>query len=76
MQPLSWQTTISGLVWVFCGIVVIAAVAAKIGFIARSSPVYWEYVGSAMILFGIVRLSLGLLRGSKRTKPGFWSRFV
>ena len=57
--------------------VVIAIVAAKVGFIARSAPVYWEYVGGAMILFGLVRLLWGLVRGSKRrTKPGFWSRFI
>ncbi len=55
---------------------VIALVAAKVSFLARSAPVYWEYVGGLMILFGLVRLLWGLARGSKRTKPGFWSRFI
>ena len=76
MQPLSRQTTISSLVWVFCGLVVIGVVAAKVGFIARSAPIYWEYVGGLMILFGLVRLLWGLVRGNKGTKPRFWSRFV
>ncbi len=76
MQPMSRRTTISGLVWVFCGLVVIAAVATKAGFVARSAPVYWEYVGGLMILFGLVRLLWGLARGNKNTKPSFWSRFV
>ena len=76
MWPMSRQTTISGLVWVFCGSVVIAAVATKAGFVARSAPVYWEYVGGLMILFGLVRLLWGLVRGNKNTKPSFWSRVI
>jgi len=76
LQPLSQQTRISGLVWVFCGFVVIALVATKVSFLARSAPVYWEYVGGVMIIFGLVRLLWGLVRGSRRTKPGFWSKFI
>ena len=76
MQPLNRQTKISGLVWIFCGLVVIAVVAAKVGFIARSAPIYWEYVGAFMILFGLLRLLWGFVRGNKNTKPRFWSRLV
>ncbi|HEX9612196.1 MAG TPA: hypothetical protein VGA05_01120 [Candidatus Bathyarchaeia archaeon] len=76
MQPLSQQTRISGLVWVFCGFVVIALVATKVSFLARSTPVYWEYVGGVMIIFGLVRLLWGFVRGITRTKPGFWSKFI
>ena len=73
MQPLSLQTTISGTVWVICGLIV---VATKVSFFARSASIYWEYVGGLMILFGLVRLLLGLVRGGKSTKPGFWSRVI
>jgi hypothetical protein len=73
MQPLSLQTTISGMVWVICGLLV---VVAKVGFFARSASIYWEYVGGLMILFGVVRLLWGLVRGSKSAKPGFWSRVI
>jgi hypothetical protein len=76
MQPLSRQTIISGLVWVFCGLVVIAVVATRVSFLARSAPVYWEYVGGLMIVFGLARLLWGLVRGRESTKPGFWSRFI
>lgn len=73
MQQLSLQTVISGMVWVICGLVV---VATKVSFFARSASVYWEYVGGLMILFGLVRLLWGLVRGNKNAKPGFWSRVV
>ena len=76
MQPLNRQTTISGFVWIFCGLAVIAVVAAKVSFLARSAPVYWEYAGGLMIAFGLVRLLWGLVRGGKSTKPRFWSRFI
>jgi len=76
MQPLNRQTTIAGLVWVFCGLVVIAVVVAKVSFLARSAPVYWEYLGGLMIVFGLVRLLWGIVREGKSTKPGFWSRFI
>jgi len=76
MQPLSRQTTISGLAWIFCGLVVIAVVATKVSFLARSAPLYWEYMGGLMIVFGLFRLLLGFVRAGKSTKPGFWSRFV
>jgi hypothetical protein len=76
MQQLSRQTTISGLVWIFSGLVVIAVVATKVSFFARSAPVYWEYLGGLMIVFGLVRLLLGLVRGGKSAKPGFWSRVI
>jgi hypothetical protein len=72
MQPLNLQTMISGIVWVVCGLVV---VVTKVSFFAKSASVYWEYVGGLMILFGVVRLLWGLVRGSKVSKPGFWSRF-
>ncbi len=72
MQPLSLQTMISGIVWVVCGLVV---VVSKVSFFAKSASVYWEYVGGLMILFGVVRLLWGVVRGSKIAKPGFWSRF-
>ena len=68
MQPLSLQTVISGMVWVICGLVV---VATKVRFFAKSASIYWEYVGGPMILVGIVRLLWGLIKGSKNTKPGF-----
>jgi len=71
MQPLSLQTKISGMAWVICGVIVIAA---KVSLFAGPGSIYWEYVGSLMILFGIVRLLLGLVKGSKIRKPGFWSR--
>ncbi|TMI10827.1 hypothetical protein E6H35_10720 [Candidatus Bathyarchaeota archaeon] len=76
MQPLSRQTTISGLVWVFCGLAVIAVVATKVSFLTRSAPAYWEYVGGLMIVFGLVRLLWGLVRGGKSTMPRFWSRVI
>ncbi|TMI19211.1 hypothetical protein E6H33_00290 [Candidatus Bathyarchaeota archaeon] len=69
MQPLSLQTVISGMVWVICGLVV---VAAKERLFAKSASIYWEYVGGLMILVGIVRLLWGLVKDSKNTKPGFW----
>ena len=56
--------------------VVIAVVATKVSFLARSVPAYWEYVGGLMIVFGLVRLLWGIVRGGKSTKPGFWSRFI
>ena len=62
---------ISAMVWIICGLVV---VATKVSLFARSAPVYWEYVGGLMILFGLVRLLWGLARGGKDAKPGFWSR--
>jgi hypothetical protein len=73
MQPLSLQTVISGMVWVICGLIV---VATKVSVFARSASIYWEYVGGLMILVGVVRLLWGLVRGSKNTKPGFWSRVI
>jgi len=73
MQPLSQQTLIAGMVWIICGLVV---VAIKVGFFTRSASVYWEYVGGLMILFGLVRLLWGLVRGSKSTKRGLLSRVV
>src|SRR3989442_12015923 len=76
MQPLSRQTTISGLVWVFCGLAVMAVVAIKVSFLTRSAPVYWEYVGGLMIVFGLVRLLWGLVRGGKNTKPPFLARVI
>jgi hypothetical protein len=56
-----------------CGLIV---VVTKVGFFARSSSAYWEYLGGFMILFGLIRLMWGLIRGSKKTKPGFWSRVI
>ncbi|OLD10836.1 MAG: hypothetical protein AUI93_06250 [Crenarchaeota archaeon 13_1_40CM_3_52_10] len=73
MQPLSLETVISGMVWVICGLVI---VATKVSFFSRSASIYWEYVGGLMILFGLVRLLWGLVRGSKNTRPGFWLRVV
>jgi len=71
MQPLSLQTKISGMVWVVCGLIVIVA---KVSLFPGSTSIYWEYVGGLMILFGLVRLLWGLVRGGKSRKPGFWSR--
>ena len=73
MQPLSLQTKISGMAWVICGLIV---VVAKVSLFSGSATIYWEYVGGLMILFGLVRLLLGLVRGGKSRKPGLWSRFV
>jgi len=73
MQPLSLHVALSGLVWIVCGLIV---VVTKVGFFARSSSAYWEYLGGFMILFGLIRLMCGLIRGSKKTKPGFWSRVI
>jgi len=73
MQPLNLQTKISGIVWVICGMIV---VVAKVSLFASSSSIYWEYVGGLMILFGLVRLLLGLVRDGKNRKPGFWSRII
>jgi hypothetical protein len=73
MQPLSLQTIISGMVWVICGLVVLVT---KVSLFAKSASVYWEYIGGLMILFGLVRLLWGMAKGSKNTKPGFWSRVV
>jgi hypothetical protein len=73
MQPLSLQTIISGMVWVICGLVVLVT---KVSLFAKSASVYWEYIGGLMILFGLVRLLWGMVKGSKNTKPGFWSRVV
>jgi len=72
MRPLKLQTVMAGLVWIICGVVV---VALKVGLFARSASGYWEYVGGFMILFGLVRLLIGFVRGNN-TKPGFWSRIV
>jgi uncharacterized membrane protein len=73
MQPLKSQTLVSGIVWIVCGFIV---VLARVTLLARSASVFWEYVGGLMILFGLVRLFWGLLRGGKNTKPGFWSRII
>src|SRR2546422_675097 len=71
MQPLSLETVISGIVWVIFGLVI---VATKVSFFSQSASIYWEYVGGLMILFGLVRLLWGLVRGSKNTKPGISPR--
>ncbi|HEV2119537.1 MAG TPA: hypothetical protein VGS11_05470 [Candidatus Bathyarchaeia archaeon] len=73
MQPLSLKAALSGLVWIICGLVVMVT---KVGFFANSSSAYWEYLGGFMILFGLIRLFLGLIRGTRKTKPGFWSRVI
>ncbi len=73
MQPLSRQTTISGMAWVVCGLVI---VVTKVSFFAGSASTYWEYVGGLMILFGLVRLLWEAVRGSEGAKPGFWSRVI
>ncbi len=70
---MSLQTVLSGMVWVICGLVV---VATKVSFFAKSASIYWEYVGGLMILVGIVRLLWGLVKGGKNTKPGVWSRVI
>jgi hypothetical protein len=70
MQPLSMQTVISGMVWVISGLVI----ATKLSFYVKSASIYWEYIGGLMILFGLVRLLWGLLKGTNVAKPGFWSR--
>jgi hypothetical protein len=73
MQPLSLQTVVSGMIWVICGLIV---VATKVSLFAKTASIYWEYVGGLMILIGLARLLWGLVRGSKNTKPGFWSRLI
>ena len=73
MQPLSLQTVVSGMIWVICGLIV---VATKVSLFAKTASIYWEYVGGLMILIGLARLIWGLVRGSKNTKPGFWSRLI
>ncbi len=72
MQTLSLNAIIPALVWIVSGLIVLVA---KVGFFAKSASIFWEYVGGLMILFGLIRLFAGLLRGSKNTRPGFWSRF-
>jgi hypothetical protein len=73
MQPERLHVSISGLVWIVCGLILLAT---KVGFFASSAPIYWEYLGGFMILFGLVRLLWGLIRGGRNTKRRFWSGFV
>ena len=73
MQSAHTYVSISGLVWIVCGLILLAA---KVGFFPSSASIYWEYLGGFMILFGIVRLFWGLIRGGKSSKRRFWSGFV
>jgi hypothetical protein len=59
------------MAWVICGLIV---VVAKVSLFPGSASIYWEYVGGLMILFGVLRLLLGLVGGGESRKPGFWSR--
>ncbi|OLD79089.1 hypothetical protein AUF62_00540 [archaeon 13_1_20CM_52_20] len=73
MQSTRLYVSISGLVWIVCGLILLAA---KVGFFASSASIYWEYLGGFMILFGIIRLFWGLIRGNRNSKRRFWSGFV
>jgi len=73
MQSTRLYVSISGLVWIVCGLILLAA---KVGIFARSASIYWEYLGGFMILFGIIRLFWGLTRSNKNSKRRFWSGFV
>ena len=73
MQPSRVYVSISGLVWIMCGLILLAA---KVGFFSSSASIYWGYLGGFMILFGLVRLLWGLIRGGKNSKRRFWSGFV
>ena len=73
MQPTHFYVSISGLVWIVCGLVLLVA---KVGFFASSASIYWELLGGFMILFGPVRLFWGLFRGGRNSKRRFWSGFV
>jgi hypothetical protein len=72
-QPVRPHFSLAGLVWVVCGLILLAA---KVGFYASSASAYWEYLGGFMILFGLVRLFWELVKGPRKTKPGFWYRIV
>jgi hypothetical protein len=73
MQSARLRVSISGLVWIGCGLILLAA---KVGFFASSTLIYWEYLGGFMIMFGLVRLLWGLIRGGSNSKRRFWSAFV
>src|SRR5207249_965158 len=73
MQPSRVYVSISGLVWIVCGLILLAA---KVGFFPSSASIYWEYLGGFIILFGLVRLLWGLIHGGRNSKRRFWSGFV
>jgi len=73
MQSSRVYVSISGLVWIVSGLILLAA---KVGFFPSSASIYWGYLGGFMILFGIIRLLWGVIRGPRNPKRRFWSGFV
>jgi len=73
MQPTRLYLSMSGFVWIVCGLILLAA---KVGFFASSASIYWEYLGGFIILFGLVRLLWELIVGGRSSKRRFWSGFV
>jgi hypothetical protein len=72
-EPTRPYVSVSGLVWIICGLILLAA---KVGFFPNSASIYWEYLGGFMILFGLVRLLWGLVRGGSKGKPRIWSGYI
>jgi len=73
MKPVSVRALVAGIVWVVSGVIL---VVVKVDVLPSTASVYWEYVGGFMILFGLVRLLYGILRGNRDTKPGLWSGYI
>ena len=72
-QPLRPRTSLAGLVWIVCGLILLVA---KVGFYAATTSSYWLYLGGFMILFGLIRLFWAFVKGPRKTRPGFWASVV